>query len=63
MTALNNLASACEYESAAQMLIENVDYLINAVALRLNAFDVSRKWPTSHKNDDRALWQQNFAAP
>ncbi|KIW80111.1 hypothetical protein Z517_06726 [Fonsecaea pedrosoi CBS 271.37] len=44
MTALNLLATACEYESASQMLIENVDYLINAVALRLNAFDVS---PTS----------------
>ncbi|KAJ9614111.1 hypothetical protein H2200_002247 [Cladophialophora chaetospira] len=42
MTALNLLATGCQYGSAAQMLIENVDYLINAVALRLNAFDVSR---------------------
>ncbi|KIX98476.1 uncharacterized protein Z520_05777 [Fonsecaea multimorphosa CBS 102226] len=42
MTALNLLATACEYDSASHMLIENVDYLINAVALRLNAFDVSR---------------------
>lgn len=42
MTALNLLATACQYDSAAHMLIENVDYLINAVALRLNAFDVSR---------------------
>ncbi|OQU94705.1 hypothetical protein CLAIMM_01029 [Cladophialophora immunda] len=41
MTALNLLATACEYPSTSQMLIENVDYLINAVALRLNAFDVS----------------------
>lgn len=42
ITALNLLSSACEYESASQMLIENVDYLINAIALRLNAFDVSQ---------------------
>ena len=42
MTTLDALAAACEYESTAHMLIENVDYLINAVALRLNAFDVSR---------------------
>lgn len=42
MTALNLLAAACDYDSAAQMLIDNVDYLVNAIALRLNAFDVSR---------------------
>ncbi|EHY60123.1 hypothetical protein HRR83_006483 [Exophiala dermatitidis] len=41
VTALNFLASACEYKSAAEMLVDNVDYLVNAVALRLNAFDVS----------------------
>ncbi|EXJ53970.1 hypothetical protein A1O7_09307 [Cladophialophora yegresii CBS 114405] len=42
MTALNILATACEYDSVAFMLVDNVDYLVNAVALRLNAFDVSR---------------------
>ncbi|EXJ90906.1 hypothetical protein A1O1_04012 [Capronia coronata CBS 617.96] len=42
VTALNIVANACEYESAAQMLVDNVDYLVNAVALRLNTFDVSR---------------------
>jgi hypothetical protein len=42
MTALNLLATACEYDSVAYMLVDNVDYLVNAVALRLNAFDVSR---------------------
>ncbi|OCT46264.1 HEAT repeat protein [Cladophialophora carrionii] len=42
MTALNILATACEYDSVAHMLVDNVDYLVNAVALRLNAFDVSR---------------------
>ncbi|KEF52196.1 uncharacterized protein A1O9_11823 [Exophiala aquamarina CBS 119918] len=42
MTALNLLAQACNYISATQMLIENVDYLINAIAMRLNSFDVSQ---------------------
>lgn len=42
MTALNALAAACEYASASQMLVENVDYLVNAIALRLNSFDVSQ---------------------
>lgn len=42
MTAINLLASACGYGSAAQMLIENADYLINGIALRLNVFDVSK---------------------
>ncbi|KAK7887956.1 hypothetical protein LTR67_009350 [Exophiala xenobiotica] len=42
MTALNLLAKACDYHSAALLLIDNVDYLINAIALRLNTFDVSR---------------------
>lgn len=38
----NLLASACRYTSAAQMVVENVDYLVNAVAMRLNSFDISR---------------------
>ncbi|KAK4935572.1 hypothetical protein LTR10_023397 [Elasticomyces elasticus] len=42
MTALNLLVRVCEYGSVAQMLIENADYLINGIAMRLNAFDVSR---------------------
>lgn len=43
MTTLNLLATACGYMSVSQLLIENVDYLINALALRLNLFDVSRE--------------------
>lgn len=42
MTALDLLARACNYATATEMLIENVDYLINAVAMRLNSFDVSQ---------------------
>lgn len=42
MTSLNLLAQACNYTSATEMLIDNVDYLINAIAMRLNSFDVSQ---------------------
>ncbi|RVX70349.1 hypothetical protein B0A52_05848 [Exophiala mesophila] len=41
VTALDLLSRACEYKNATEMLIDNVDYLINAIALRLNTFDVS----------------------
>lgn len=41
MTALNLLARACKYSTATEMLIANVDYLVNAIAMRLNSFDVS----------------------
>jgi len=45
MTALNSLASACEYTSATEMLVDNVDYLINSVAMKLNSFDLSPQAP------------------
>lgn len=41
VTALELLSRACEYGNATEMLIDNVDYLINAISLRLNTFDVS----------------------
>ena len=45
ITTLNILASACGYASVEDLIIENVDYLTNAVALKLNAFDVSPQAP------------------
>ena len=45
ITTLNILASACEYASVSSLIVENVDYLTNAVALRLNSFDVSPQAP------------------
>lgn len=45
MTALNILTSSCRYQDARTMLIENVDYLVNSVALKLNSFDVSPQAP------------------
>ncbi|RAL15247.1 uncharacterized protein BO97DRAFT_385539 [Aspergillus homomorphus CBS 101889] len=41
MTCLNQLTNACNYADASTMVIENVDYLVNSVALKLNTFDVS----------------------
>ncbi|KAJ5669065.1 Armadillo-like helical [Penicillium macrosclerotiorum] len=41
MTCLNILTKACNYPDPGSMIIENVDYLVNSVALKLNTFDVS----------------------
>ncbi|KAI5362337.1 Putative armadillo-like helical protein [Septoria linicola] len=45
VTTLNILAESCGYPSVKSLIVENVDYLTNAVALRLNAFDVSPQGP------------------
>ena len=45
ITSLNLLAKACHYSSTSDMLVQNADYLINSVALRLNAFDISPQAP------------------
>ncbi|CEJ61115.1 hypothetical protein PMG11_09657 [Penicillium brasilianum] len=41
MICLNALTQACKYPDTGSMIIENVDYLVNSVALKLNTFDVS----------------------
>ncbi|KAL3467144.1 armadillo-type protein [Aspergillus heterothallicus] len=41
MTCLNIVTGACGYAETSAMIIENVDYLVNSVALKLNTFDVS----------------------
>lgn len=41
MTCLNIITKACGYPDTRTMVIENVDYLVNSVALKLNTFDVS----------------------
>ncbi|KAH0288162.1 ARM repeat-containing protein, partial [Aureobasidium melanogenum] len=45
MTCLNVVADACKYSDASELIVSNVDYLVNAVALKLNAFDVSPQGP------------------
>ncbi|KAJ5986418.1 Armadillo-like helical [Penicillium sp. IBT 35674x] len=41
MTCLNILTKACNYPDTSTLIVENVDYLVNSVALKLNTFDVS----------------------
>ncbi|KAL4807275.1 armadillo-type protein [Aspergillus unguis] len=41
MTCLTILTQACNYPDTSTMIVENVDYLVNSVALKLNTFDVS----------------------
>ncbi|KAK8090242.1 HEAT repeat protein [Apiospora hydei] len=39
--ALNNIATACDYTNVADLVIDNVDYMLNSISLRLNTFDIS----------------------
>lgn len=45
MTCLNIIASACDYKDARDLIISNVDYLTNAVALQMNSFEISAQAP------------------
>lgn len=45
ITCLNIIADCCGYSSAGELVIGNVDYLVNAVALKLNTFDISPQAP------------------
>ncbi|KAI0549380.1 ARM repeat-containing protein [Xylaria curta] len=38
---LNAIATTCGYPTVTDMIIDNVDYMVNSVSLRLNAFDIS----------------------
>lgn len=42
---LNILTRACNYKDTSTMLVDNVDYLVNSVGLKLNTFDVSPQAP------------------
>ncbi|KAK4502752.1 hypothetical protein PRZ48_006178 [Zasmidium cellare] len=45
ITTLNIYTASCGYDSVKDLIVDNVDYLTNAVALKLNAFDVSPQAP------------------
>lgn len=45
ITCLNIVATACDYASASELVISNVDYIVNAVGLRLSYGDVSPQAP------------------
>lgn len=38
---LNSIATACSYPTVTDLIIDNVDYMVNSVSLRLNTFDIS----------------------
>ena len=42
---LRNVSAACDHATPKDMVIENVDYLVNAVGLKLNTFDISPQAP------------------
>ncbi|KHO00670.1 HEAT repeat protein [Metarhizium album ARSEF 1941] len=41
IASLNSIALACQYASVSELIIDNVDYMVNSVALRLNSLDIS----------------------
>ncbi|KAL9106017.1 MAG: hypothetical protein Q9187_008621, partial [Circinaria calcarea] len=45
MTSLNIIAIACNYSNSSDLIIQNIDYLVNFVALKLNTFDISPQTP------------------
>lgn len=45
ITCLNIISRECGYISASALIIDNVDYMVNAVSLRLNTFDISPQAP------------------
>lgn len=45
ITCLNIMAESCAYESASEMVIANVDYIVNTVGLKLSYGDVSPQAP------------------
>lgn len=38
---LNSIALSCRYASVSELMIDNVDYMVNSVSLRLNTLDIS----------------------
>ena len=42
---LNSIAQDCAYVDASEMIVRNNDYLINAISLKLNTFDIDSRAP------------------
>ncbi|KAJ9639412.1 hypothetical protein H2201_002927 [Coniosporium apollinis] len=45
ITCLNIMSDACGYSNTSEMIVSNVDYLVNAVALQLNDLNLSPQAP------------------
>ncbi|KAH6636498.1 armadillo-type protein [Chaetomium tenue] len=41
ITTLNIIAASCGYESVSDLIVDNADYMVNSISLRLNTFDIS----------------------
>ncbi|KAK3357362.1 armadillo-type protein [Lasiosphaeria hispida] len=41
ITTLNIIAPSCGYDSVSELIVDNADYMVNSVSLRLNTFDIS----------------------
>ena len=41
ITTLNIIAASCGYGSVSELIVDNADYMVNSVSLRLNTFDIS----------------------
>ncbi|KAG5922875.1 hypothetical protein E4U42_005188 [Claviceps africana] len=41
IASLNSIALSCGYASVSDLIVDNVDYMVNSVSLRLNSLDVS----------------------
>ncbi|KAH7348620.1 armadillo-type protein [Rhexocercosporidium sp. MPI-PUGE-AT-0058] len=45
VTCLNIISKSCGYANASGLIVDNVDYMVNAISLRLNTFDISPQAP------------------
>lgn len=45
VTCLNIVSKSCGYANASRLIVDNVDYMVNAISLRLNTFDISPQAP------------------
>ena len=45
ITSLNIISKACGYTSSSDLIIQNIDYLVNSIALKFNTFDISPQTP------------------
>ncbi|KAK4106456.1 hypothetical protein N658DRAFT_563296 [Parathielavia hyrcaniae] len=41
ITTLNLIAASCGYDSVSDLIVDNADYMVNSISLRLNTFDIS----------------------
>ncbi|KAI1501263.1 HEAT repeat protein [Biscogniauxia marginata] len=41
IVSLNSISASCVYSNVTELIIDNVDYMVNSVSLRLNTFDIS----------------------